>query len=153
LAVELARLRGRNIPVFGYVRSFHAPQLDAAGEVTMVLATAGLLLTLAVAPADVTGKWDGTLTGQREDGSKNEDTALMILEQKDTTITGTVGGSETDQHPITSGKIDGNKITLEAKTASGREFHIELTLENDELKGTIVTGARRAELQLRKRKE
>lgn len=119
----------------------------------MVFAIAGLLLTLAVAPADVTGKWDGTLTGQREDGSRNEDKALMILEQKDTTITGTVGGSETDQHPITSGKIDGNKITLEAKTASGREFHIELTLENDELKGTIVTGARRAELQLRKRKE
>ena len=119
----------------------------------MVFAIAGLLLTLAAAPANVTGKWDGTLTSPREDGSKKEDTALLILEQKDTTITGTVGGSETDQHPITSGKIDGNKITLEAKSGSGRELHIELTLENDELKGTIATGERRGELQLRKRKE
>jgi hypothetical protein len=119
----------------------------------MVFAIAGLLVTLAAAPANVTGKWDGTLTGQREDGSKNEDTALMILEQKETTITGTVGGSDSDQHPITSGKIEGNKITLEAKSANGREFHIELTLENDELKGTIATGGRLAQLQLRKRKE
>jgi len=119
----------------------------------MVFAMAGLLLTLATVPANVTGKWDGTLTGQREDGTKKEDTALLILEQKDTTITGTVGGSESDQHPITSGKIEGNKITLDAKSVNGREFHIELTLENDEMKGTIVTGERRGELQLRRKKE
>ena len=119
----------------------------------MVFAMAGLMLILVAAPADVTGKWEGTLTGQREDGSKNEDTALMILAQKETTITGTVGGGESDQHPITSGKIEGNKITLEAKSASGREFHIELTLENDELKGTIAAGGGRlGQLQLRKKK-
>jgi predicted dehydrogenase len=127
--------------------------MAAAEGGVMVFAMAGLVLTLVTAPADVTGKWDGTLTGIRDDGSKNEDTALMILEQKDGTISGTVGGKESDQHPITSGKIEGNKITLDAKTESGREFHIELTLENDEMKGTIVTGERRGELRLRRRKE
>jgi hypothetical protein len=119
----------------------------------MLFAMAGLMLTLIAAPANVTGKWDGTLTGQREDGSKNEDTALMILEQKDSTITGTVGGSESDQHPITSGKIEGNKVTLVARSAGGREFLIELTIDNDEMKGTIVAGERRSELQLRRRKQ
>jgi hypothetical protein len=119
----------------------------------MVFAMAGLVLTLVAAPADVTGKWDGTLTSQREDGGSDENTALLILAQKDTTITGSVGGSETDQHPISSGKIEGNKITLVAKTSDGREFHIELTLDNDELKGTVVAGERRGQLLVRKRKE
>lgn len=120
----------------------------------MVLAMAGVLLALiTAAPVDVTGKWDGKITATREDGSMNEDTALLILEQKDATITGTVGGSETDQHPITSGKIDGNKVTLIAThKENGREYHIELTVDTDEMKGTLTSGPRRAELVCKKRK-
>jgi predicted dehydrogenase len=121
----------------------------------MVLAITGLLLALIAAPpANVKGKWDGTITGQRPDGTTSEDSALMILDQKDGTITGTVGSDESDRHPITSGTIDGNKVTLLAKHATnGREYKIELTVEGDQMKGTLMAGERRGQLVLKRRKE
>lgn len=123
----------------------------------MVLGVAGLVLALAAtAPAavDVTGKWEGKITAQREDGSSAEDGALLILEQKGTTLTGTVGGNEDDRHPITSGKIDGSKITLTAKNKNNdREYQIELTVDGDEMKGTLSSGTRRGTIALKRRKE
>jgi hypothetical protein len=121
----------------------------------MLFAVVGLSLALVMgSAADVKGKWDGTITGQRPDGTASEDTALLILDQKDTTVTGSVGGNESDQHPITSGAIDGNKVTLVAKNAqNGREYRIELTIEADEMKGTLTNGERRAQLVVKKRKE
>ena len=121
----------------------------------MLFAVAGLLLTLAAgSAADITGKWEGKLTGQRPDGSTQEDTALLILGQKDKVITGTIGGSENDQHPITSGTIEGNKVTILAKHLErDREFRLELTVENDVMKGTLTSGDRRAEIVVKRRKE
>lgn len=120
----------------------------------MVLVVTGLLLALsASSAADVKGKWEGKLTAQREDGTTNVDSALLILDQKEAAITGTVGGSETDQHPITSGTIEGNKVSLTAKhLTNGREYRIELTVDGEEMKGTVVTGERRAQLVVKKRK-
>ena len=112
-----------------------------------------LIAGLAAAPADVTGKWEGKLTMER-DGAQQEDSALLILTQKGTTITGTVGGNDSDQHPITSGTIDGDKIVLLAKNANNdREYRIELTVSGDELKGTIASGDRRGQVYAKKRKE
>jgi hypothetical protein len=120
----------------------------------MVLALAGVLIaTLAASPAAVKGKWSGTLTAQRDDGTKREDTALLILDQKDTTITGSVGGGEDDQHPITSGTIDGNKIVIVAVTPNGRELRLDLAVENDEMKGTITSGERKGQVLLKKLKQ
>jgi hypothetical protein len=119
----------------------------------MVFAIASLLVALvSAAPADVKGKWDGTLTSPREDGGTKEDTALLILDQKDNTITGSVGGSEEHLFPISSGTIDGNKLVLTAKDENGREFRLELTVENDELKGTVASGEMQAKLLAHKRK-
>ena len=121
----------------------------------MLIAAASLLLTLTVgAPVDVSGKWDGKVTSQAPDGSTNENSALLILTQKDGTITGTLGGDEADQHPISSGKIEGNKVTLLAKhTQNGREFRIELTVEHDEMKGTVTSGERKGQLTVKRRKD
>ena len=121
----------------------------------MLIAAAGLMLTLTVgAPVDVSGKWEGKVTSQREDGTVNENSALLILTQKEGAITGTVGGDEADQHPITSGTIDGDKVTLLAKhSENGREFRIELTVANDEMKGTVASGERRGQLAVKRRKE
>src|SRR4029453_2341899 len=66
----------------------------------MLAITTILLSALTAAPADVTGKGEGRLTATRSDGSPHEDTVLLILKQKDGTITGTIGGSENDQHAI-----------------------------------------------------
>jgi hypothetical protein len=121
----------------------------------MTFALAGMLaVALAAAPAaDISGKWSGTLTAQRDDGSKHEDTALLILTQKGTTITGTVGGHENDRHPITKGTIDGNKIALEATLQNGRVMTFALSVENEDMKGTIQMGERTAQIVLKKQKE
>ena len=120
----------------------------------MVFVVALMLAAVTAAPADVKGKWDGKLTSQRDDGTMAEDTVLLILDQKEATVTGTVGGNESDQHPITSGTIEGNKLTILAKhTNNDREYKIELTIETDELKGTVVSGTRKAEIVAKKRKE
>jgi hypothetical protein len=121
----------------------------------MIFAVASLILTLiAGSPADVKGKWDGKLTAQRNDGTTSEDSVLLILDQKDTTITGSVGGNESDQHQITSGTIEGNKITLLAKNVdNGREYRLELTVDQDEMKGTVTSGERRADIVVKRRKE
>jgi hypothetical protein len=120
----------------------------------MMLAIATILLsTLTAAPADVTGRWEGGLTATREDGSKHEDTVLLILTQKDNTISGTIGGGENDQHPISTGTIDGDKVVITAKHAeNGREYRLELKLEKEELNGTLTAGERRAEVHTKRRK-
>jgi hypothetical protein len=120
----------------------------------MLFAMIGLSLTLLGSAADVKGKWDGKITGQRPDGTTSEDTALLVLDQKGTTITGTVGGNESDQHPITSGTIDGNKVTIQAKHSKNeREYRLELVVDGDTMKGTLTSGERKGELVVKKRKE
>ena len=120
----------------------------------MLAAIPTVLVALALlTPADIKGKWDGTVTSQAEDGSTRTDTALLILDQKDTAVTGSIGGSETDQIPIATGTIDGDKVTLTATSPSGREFRLELTVTNDEMKGTIIAGGREGQVVARKRKE
>jgi hypothetical protein len=120
----------------------------------MLFAIIGLSLTLLGSAADVKGKWDGKITGQRPDGTTSEDTALLVLDQKGTTITGTVGGNESDQHPITSGTIDGNKVTILAKHSKNeREYRLELVVDGDTMKGTLTSGERKGELVVKKRKE
>ena len=121
----------------------------------MFFTVVSLALALATgSAADIKGKWDGKIVGERPDGTKSEDTALLILDQKDSTITGTVGGSETDQHPITSGTIEGSKVTIVAQhVKNGREYRVELTLDGDTMKGTLTSGERRGELMVKRRKE
>jgi hypothetical protein len=118
-----------------------------------IAAALALVAGVAAAPADVSGKWEGKLMMER-DGEQREDSALLILTQKGNTVTGTVGGNDSDQHPITSGTIDGDKIVLVAKNANNdREYRIELTVAGDELKGTIASGDRRGQVYAKKRKE
>jgi hypothetical protein len=121
----------------------------------MLLAIATLLLsTVTAAPTDVTGKWDGRLSATRPDGTAVDDSVLLILTQKDNAVTGTVGENEGDRHPITSGKVDGDKVVLEARHAeNGREYRLELTLKGDELNGVLTSGDRRADIKTKRRKE
>ena len=121
----------------------------------MLLAMATILLSaLTAAPADVTGKWEGRLTATRSDGSAHEDTVLLILNQKEGTITGSIGGGEDDQHAITTGTIEGDKVVIVARhPTNGREYRLELTLQNEELNGTVTRGDQRAEVRAKRRKE
>jgi len=92
-----------------------------------------VLACAAVADVDVTGKWSGTFNMTGPDGDK-DGTAILILKQSGTDITGTVGPSEDEQFPIQKGKIEGSKITLEADHG-GHTMKIDLVLADNRITG------------------
>ena len=93
-----------------------------------------VLAVAAVADVDVSGKWSGTFNMTGPDGETKDGTALLILKQSGTDITGSVGPGEDDQFPIQKGTIDGNKITLEADHG-GHTMKIDLVLADDRITG------------------
>ena len=92
------------------------------------------LACAAVGDVDVTGKWSGSFNMTGPNGETNEGTALLILKQSGTDITGTVGPNEDEQFTIQKGKIEGDKITLEADH-DGHTMKIDLVLAADRITG------------------
>ncbi len=89
----------------------------------------------ATADTNVTGKWSGTAQLTGSDGSK-ETGAVLMLKQSGADITGSVGPDENEQHEITKGKIEGNKITLECVDGD-RTIRFELVLADDRITGDV----------------
>ena len=96
----------------------------------MLAALAGV----AMADVDVTGKWSGTFNATNPDGESKESTALLVLKQSGSDISGTVGPNEDEQFPIKKGKIDGDKITLEVDH-DGHNMTFNLVLAADRITG------------------
>jgi hypothetical protein len=99
------------------------------------------MITLAAvvlaAPADVnlTGKWTGTFNIQASDGTPMEQgEVVMHLTHTGSAITGSIGPSEEEQHPIVQGKMEGDKVTLEIKREQ-QVIKVDLTLTGERLKG------------------
>ena len=84
--------------------------------------------------ANVTGKWSGSFNITHPNGETENSTALLVLKQTGTGITGSVGPDEERQLPIQKGKIEGDKITLEADN-QGRTITFALVLSADRIKG------------------
>jgi hypothetical protein len=72
----------------------------------------GAVALVAAPDVNVTGKWSGSFKMTRSDGETSDGPALLSLKQTGSEITGTVGQTEDEQHAITKGKIEGEKITL-----------------------------------------
>ena len=79
--------------------------------ILVLVVLAGVALA---ADVDVSGKWAGSFNITNPNRETKESTALLVLKQSGTDITGTVGPNEEEQFVIQKGKIDGDKITLEA---------------------------------------
>jgi hypothetical protein len=146
ITLEPRRARGRRYAELGAIPSTRL-------EAQMLFAMTLLLAGIVSGAADIGGRWQGTVVVQREDGSSDQDSVLMILTQKDATITGTVGGREDDQFPITKGSIEGSKVTFQATNPNnGREYLVELLVDGDEMKGVVTMGQRKADLKVKKMK-
>jgi hypothetical protein len=89
---------------------------------------------LAIADTNVTGKWSGSFNITAPNGETKESTALLVLKQSGTDITGTVGPNEEEQFAIQKGKIEGDKITLEAEH-EGQTIKFDLVLAADRITG------------------
>lgn len=88
----------------------------------------------AAADTDITGKWSGSFDITQPDGGVKNSTAFLILKQAGSEITGSVGPVEDEQFPIMKGKIDGEKITIEADH-DGHTLKLALVLAGDHIKG------------------
>ena len=95
----------------------------------LLVAAAGLM-----ADVDVSGKWSGTFIMDDGSGESHDSTALLVLKQDGNAVTGTAGPNEDQQWPIKTGKVEGDKITLEVQT-DGPLVTFMLVLSGDHLKG------------------
>jgi hypothetical protein len=88
----------------------------------------------ATADADVTGKWSGSFNLTGPNGETKETTALLVLKQTGTEISGTVGPDEGERIEIQKGKIEGDKIVLEV-AQDGATMTFALVLAADRITG------------------
>jgi hypothetical protein len=114
-----------------------------------------LLFTAALAAADVTGTWTGSLSFKREDGSEGSDTAYLVLKQEGSAVTGTAGGNPGDQHAVSDGKVEGDQFTFRIVRERGEmQISLKVSPSGREMTGEVRRGvggeARTAKLALTK---
>lgn len=102
---------------------------------TIVLVLAALA-GFAIADTNVSGNWSGSVNITSPTGETKDSTAFLMLKQTGGEITGSVGPSEGEQFPIKKGKIEGDKITLEADH-DGHAIKLDLKLDADRMTGDV----------------
>ena len=102
---------------------------------TVTVLALGLLLA-ALPPADLSGKWSGSFDVENSQGEKRTEPIMLILKQDGSTISGSGGPHEGEQHPIQNGKISGDKLEFEVAMGRG-SILFDLTASETEIKGTM----------------
>ena len=107
-----------------------------------VLVLAAFVPTVsAQAKASFTGKWEGTFTMQRQDGTEgNAQPVVFDLTQKGKALTGTAGPPD-QQWKIEKGAVDAGKATFEVQQPNGPLFKFSLQVVKGRLQGDM-TGER-----------
>jgi hypothetical protein len=95
----------------------------------------GAMALVAAPDTNITGKWSGSFVITR-DGETKDTTAVLVLKQNGSEVTGTVGPNEEEQHAITKGTIEGDKITLTADH-EGMVIKFDLVLAADRITGDV----------------
>ena len=110
-----------------------------------LIAVALVLAALAPAvaaqtAASFTGKWEGTFTRQRPDGTEDTSKVVFDLTQKGKELTGTAGPPD-QQVKIEKGAVKAGKATFEVQPPDGPLFKFTLTIVKGRLQGEM-TGER-----------
>jgi hypothetical protein len=110
-----------------------------------LIAFAVALLVLAAplaaqTAASLTGKWEGSMTRLRDDGTEDKNTVVFNLTQKGAVLTGTAGPAD-QQIEITKGAVKAGKATFEVQVPNSTLFKFSLSIVKDRLQGD-VTGER-----------
>jgi hypothetical protein len=115
-------------------------------EGTMKKLAALALVLLALAPAvsaqtaSFTGKWEGTFTRERPDGTQDTNKIVFDLTQKGKDLTGTAGPGE-QTWPIEKGAVNAGKATFQVQQPNGPLFKFTLSIVKGRLQGDM-TGER-----------
>jgi hypothetical protein len=107
-----------------------------------LLAFALVLAALAPAlaaqtTASFTGKWEGTFTRTRSDGTENTQPVVFNLTQKEKALEGTAGPAD-KQWKIEKGAVTAGKATFEVQQPEGPLFKFTLTIVKERLQGDMV---------------
>jgi hypothetical protein len=109
--------------------------------IAFAVALAALAPAVAAQTASFTGKWEGTFTIQRPDGTEADPRPVVFnLTHKDKEITGTAGPAD-QQWKIEKGVVNAGKATFEMQQPDGPLFKFTLTIVKERLQGEM-TGER-----------
>jgi hypothetical protein len=101
------------------------------------------LFAAGLAIADVTGAWRGTITTEMaRETSGGQIPAYMALAQSDGKVTGGAGGNEKMLFTIREGRIDGDRLIVEASPKKGSILRFHLTVKGDVLEGQVEENGR-----------
>lgn len=101
------------------------------------------VFTATLAAADVTGTWRGTIATQMAaQTTGGEIPAYLALQQSDGKVTGSAGGSENMLFKIDQGKIEGDRLTIEASPKEGSVLRFTLVVKGDVLEGVVQENGR-----------
>lgn len=105
------------------------------------------LVLTALAPAvaaqtsaSFTGKWEGTFTRERPDGTEDSNPVVFNLTQKGKGLTGTAGPAH-QQWKVEKGAVNAGKATFEVQQPNGPLFKFTLSIVKGRLQGDM-TGER-----------
>ena len=87
--------------------------------------------------ASFTGKWEGTFTRQRPDGTEDSNKVVFDLTQKGKELTGTAGPPD-KQWKIEKGAVNAGKATFEVQQPNGPLFKFALTIVKGRLQGEMI---------------
>ena len=89
-------------------------------------------------PANVEGTWTGSFDITSPDGQIQHDTALIILKQQGSNLSGSAGPNENRQTEISDGKVDGEEVRFSLLMGPGDSLGVKLRLEGGRLKGEAI---------------
>jgi hypothetical protein len=85
-----------------------------------------------------TGKWEGTFTMQRPDGTEGDPRPVVFdLAQKGKALTG-IAGPPDQQWKIEQGAVDAGKATFQVQQPDGPLFKFTLTIVKGRLQGEMA---------------
>jgi hypothetical protein len=96
-----------------------------------------LVPALSAQTAPFTGKWEGTFTLQRPDGTEGRTNNIVLnLTQKGKDLTGT-GGPADEQWKIEKGAVTDGKATFQIQEPDGPLFKFSLSIVKGRLQGDM----------------
>jgi hypothetical protein len=103
----------------------------------LVLAALAPAVT-AQTSASFTGKWEGTFTMQRQDGTEGNPNAVVFnLTQKGKALTGTAGPAD-QQWNVEKGAVAAGTATFEVQQPNGPLFKFTLAIVKGRLQGEMA---------------
>ena len=103
----------------------------------LVLAALAPAVAAQTAKDTFTGKWEGTFTRERPDGTQDTNKVVFDLTQKGKELTGTAGPPD-NQWTIEKGAVSAGKATFQVQQPNGPLFKFTLAIVKGRLQGDMI---------------